>query len=294
MDASRGKYALDNEDRVTLRANRIEPHANLDTDSRSAKAQKIGEIMAQQRELRGSRVLEIGTGSGIIAAHLARMVGTDGEVVAVDVVDQLQIRNGFSFLKISGTKLPFDDESFDIVISNHVVEHVGERNDQLQHLRELRRVLKKDGCGYTAAPNRWAIVEPHFRLPFLSWLPNHRLKSAYVRLAHRGGDYDCEPLSYGSFASMLKAAGLTYVDHTVTAMRLMKKIESPDFLQSTLLATPTAIIRLLRPIIPTIVFVVGRDDRDASLNPESGSGHAKGGLARRIWATLHRRKRAGR
>ena len=64
-----------------------------------------------------------------------------------------------------------DDGSFDVVVSNHVVEHVGDREAQRTHLAELRRVLAADGLGYLATPTRWALVEPHFTVPLLSWPP---------------------------------------------------------------------------------------------------------------------------
>ena len=47
--------------------------------------------------------------------------------------------------------LPFRDDSFDLVISHHVIEHV---NDQLAHLLELKRVLKPEGRLYLGCPNK--------------------------------------------------------------------------------------------------------------------------------------------
>ena len=37
----------------------------------------------------------------------------------------------------------------------------------MKHLREIRRVLRRDGLAYLAVPNRWALVEPHYRLALL-------------------------------------------------------------------------------------------------------------------------------
>ena len=234
-----------------------QPHANLDIKSRLAKARKIEELLSRHCQIEGSRVLEIGTGSGVIAAHLASRVGAAGEVVAVDVVDQLQIRKGFRFVKVVDTYLPFEYESFDIVISNHVLEHVGDRNNQLHHLTEIRRVLRGAGWGYVAVPNRWAIIEPHFKLPMLSWIPP-MWRSSYMRLTGKGAIYDCNPPSYGSLAALLNAANLSYFDNTVAAARIMKRIENPGILSHLLLGIPAPIFLLLRPIIPTLIFLVRR------------------------------------
>jgi hypothetical protein len=48
---------------------------------------------------------------------------------------------------------------------------VGDLVDQRHHLSEVRRVMNPTGIGYIAVPNRWMLVEPHYRLAFLSWLP---------------------------------------------------------------------------------------------------------------------------
>jgi ubiquinone/menaquinone biosynthesis C-methylase UbiE len=148
-----------------------QPHAILDGDSRRLKAQKIARLVESARPLRGARLLDIGAGSGYIASNLREFVGAEGEVWAVDVNDQRRTNEGYRFKPVTGTELPFEDDSFDVVLSNHVIEHVGDRAAQLHHLGEIRRVLAPGGVCYLAVPNRWGLVEPHFRLPFLSWIP---------------------------------------------------------------------------------------------------------------------------
>ena len=66
-----------------------------------------------------------------------------------------------------------------------MIEHVGDESAQLHHLAELRRVLSKAGIGYLAVPNRWMVVEPHYRIAFLSWLPRG-WRSPYLRLLGKG------------------------------------------------------------------------------------------------------------
>jgi ubiquinone/menaquinone biosynthesis C-methylase UbiE len=112
-------------------------------------------------------LLEIGTGSGGIAHYFATHKSIRCDVAAVDVVDQRLLRDKFKFVLIEDTALPFANGSFDVVISNHVIEHVGNRDAQYHHLSEIHRVLKMDGVGYLAVPNRWMLVEPHYKLIFL-------------------------------------------------------------------------------------------------------------------------------
>jgi SAM-dependent methyltransferase len=230
-------------------------HAVLDAESRLRKSRKIEVIVRDHVELEGARVLDVGTGSGFIASLFHDAVGPRGEVWGVDTIDQRQILEGFRFKRVMSAHLPFDDESFDVVISNHVVEHVVEREDQLLHVKEIRRVLKADGVAYVATPNRWALIEPHFQLPLLSWLPPP-LRTAYLRAARRGTLYDCSPLSHSELTDLFRMAGVRFTDATVAAMRAMARVEETRPVTRWLLSAPDWLLRLGHPVVPTMVFLL--------------------------------------
>lgn len=65
--------------------------------------------------------------------------------------------------------LPFADRSFDYVVSNAVLEHVGGPDGAQRMISESRRVAR---IGYLhTTPNRWFPIEPHVMLPLIHWLP---------------------------------------------------------------------------------------------------------------------------
>jgi ubiquinone/menaquinone biosynthesis C-methylase UbiE len=89
---------------------------------------------------------------------------------------------GITFLKADGRDLPFADESFDVVHSSAVLEHVGSRENQMQFIRELTRVARR--AVFMTTPNRWFPVEVHTVLPFVHWLPAPWFRAILRQLGH--------------------------------------------------------------------------------------------------------------
>jgi ubiquinone/menaquinone biosynthesis C-methylase UbiE len=231
-----------------------QPHVALDLTSRNWKAEKIARLLDLQSRPQPIRLLEIGTGSGGIAHWFATHPSLRCDVTAVDVVDNRQVREGYAYRQVQGVELPFDDSSFDVVISNHVIEHVGDADAQHRHLVEVRRVMKSDGVGYLAVPNRWMLTEPHYQLKFLSWLP-HAWRTPYLRLMRKGSFYDCEPLQMKQLERMLATAGFCYRNLCIEAWRATFEIERPDSRAARVLrAMPDALLSPLRRLIPTLIY----------------------------------------
>jgi len=200
------------------------------------------------------RILEIGCGSGGIAHYFATHPTLSCNVTAIDVHDNRQICEGYDFYTVVGTELPFANNSFDLVITNHVIEHVGEYAQQLQHVKEIARVLTITGQCYLAVSNRWMLIEPHYSLKFLSWWPK-RWRSKYLKPWNKGDFYDCEPFSLGALEKLLDETQFNYTNLSVEATRVTFDLEKPDSAITKLITkTPTKILSLFKPIIPTLIY----------------------------------------
>lgn len=198
-------------------------------------------------------MLEVGTGTGGIAHYFGTHADLDCSVDAVDTVDGRRIVEGYRFHRVNGTDLPFADDSFDVILSNHVVEHVGEYPEQVAHLSELHRVMAPNGIGYLAVPNRWMLVEPHYRLAFLSWLPR-RWRTPYLRISGKGSRYDCEPLEAREVEAMLAAVGFRFESLCVRALREWTMIERTGALSRLSAGLPDSLLLPFQRAFPTLIY----------------------------------------
>ena len=88
-----------------------------------------------------------------------------------------------------GGIFPFDDKHFDIVWSNAVIEHVGNRKKQITFLKELHRVGKKV---FFTTPNKFFPVEVHTRIPLLHILLGKKQFDWFLKIINKKwarGDY---------------------------------------------------------------------------------------------------------
>jgi len=159
--------------------------------SREIKAEKILRILREELpDVRSCSLLDIGCSQGQITGRVAKefqfVVGIDQDW------EPETAGKGFHFVQADGCKLPIRSSRLDVVLLNHVLEHVPSSEELLE---EAWRVLKPHGLIYLACPNRYSLIEPHYRLPFLSWFPR-RLADLYVRLAGRGSRYMDQLPSY--------------------------------------------------------------------------------------------------
>jgi SAM-dependent methyltransferase len=103
-----------------------------------------------------------------------------GQVTALGLHDGSSFRLRYptvTYVQGDACALPFADGAFDVVFSNAVIEHVGDRERQRAFVREALRVGNRV---FLTTPNRWFPIEVHTRLPLVHWLPD--------RVAHRAYD----------------------------------------------------------------------------------------------------------
>jgi hypothetical protein len=72
-------------------------------------------------------------------------------------------------LQCDGREIPLKNNSFDIVISNATIEHVGNKRNQTKFIKEAVRLSKK--LVFISTPNRYFPIDFHTLIPLIHWFP---------------------------------------------------------------------------------------------------------------------------
>jgi SAM-dependent methyltransferase len=108
-----------------------------------------------------------------------------GNLIALGIAEPKRFHVRYPDVKVveyDGVTFPFEDNAFDVVWSNAVLEHVGDRDRQLQFIREIKRVSTR---AFITTPNRYFPLEIHTRTPLLHLFPSPMF-DAYLRVIGKG------------------------------------------------------------------------------------------------------------
>jgi ubiquinone/menaquinone biosynthesis C-methylase UbiE len=111
--------------------------------------ESLGNIVKELGIEPGYRVLDIGSGTGVLVPFLIAELGDEGEIVALDfsaeMLLQAQAKNFppiVGFAQADVLAIPLPDNSVDMAICNSAFPHFG---DKVKALQEIARVLKSSG-----------------------------------------------------------------------------------------------------------------------------------------------------
>lgn len=100
-------------------------------------------------------VLDVACGSGygsnyLMSKDARRVIGGDRAQEAIAQAKQYHKKDGIEFILLDATRLPYKDDSFDVIVSFETIEHIP---DYEKYLSECRRVLKDGGTFICSTPN---------------------------------------------------------------------------------------------------------------------------------------------
>lgn len=155
---------LSHEEMIGLQA---EHHEIVDEDDLPTADQYVLHLMHSAayrhaaRVVEGKSVLDLGCntgyGSNILSVPAKSVVGVDVSERAVTLAQQKYVGANIEFQVIDGTRIPFEDDSFDIVTCFQLIEHLVEYDG---FISELKRVLRTDGIVIFTTPNALLRLDP--------------------------------------------------------------------------------------------------------------------------------------
>lgn len=148
---------------------------------RKRRAFHIEKIVRSIFERRGRcRILDVGGSEEYWSIFDEEFFESYNISVTLLNLEELPVRSQI-FTSVRGDGCALSDmgpDSFDLVHSNSVIEHVGDWDRMLSFAAEVKRV---GGTYYVQTPNYWFPIEPHFGLPFFHWLPEPLRVSLQLR-----------------------------------------------------------------------------------------------------------------
>jgi len=175
-----------------------------DVEGRTQKFEKIISVLRNFHS-GGQSVycLDIGCSNGIITSSLADYfaitIPIDIDQEAIQYAESQYSSPHVHFLFGDAMPIPFKENSIDIVVCNHIYEHV----PQVERLMVETRILREEGCCYFSAGNKYVLIERHYQLPFLSWIPKS-IAHFYIRLVGKGDFYHEEHRSLRGLRQLVK------------------------------------------------------------------------------------------
>jgi SAM-dependent methyltransferase len=230
--------------------------AMRDEGGRRRKAAKILAVLRHvlgRSDLAGLTVADVGCSQGFIADELAGAGAATTYGIDIDVpgltVAQSRFGDRVRFVCAAGESLPLADATVDVAVFNHIYEHVV---DPEAVLADVRRVLKPDGVLYLGLGNRLGVMEPHYRLPFLSYLPP-AAADRYVRALRRADHYHERFRTRRGLRQLL--AGWHVLDYTLPVLAEPTVFAGDELVPDAVTRLPERALAAMLPLLPTYLWV---------------------------------------
>jgi len=122
-------------------------------------------------------------------------------------------------LQCDGREIPLKNNSFDIVISNATIEHVGNKRNQTKFIKEAVRLSKK--LVFISTPNRYFPIDFHTLIPLIHWFPKkiHRFILKKIGLDFFSKESNLNLLSDNELSNICQ--NLKIKNYTISKIRIL-------------------------------------------------------------------------
>ena len=233
--------------------------AMLDEAKRRQKAAKILAVVRHalgRPDLTGLRALDVGCSAGFIADELAK-AGAQTTGVDIDEPGLARARERFGdrvdFRYAKGEALPFEDGSMDVVVFNHIYEHVV---DPGAVVADIRRVLARKGRSTSASATGSRSSSRTTRCRSCPGCPSAQ-PTATCRLTRRGQHYYEHYYSRAGLRRLFAAFDVW--DYTLPVLADAKAFAGDDLIPGWVARVPEPVLTAAIPAVPTYIWVAFKE-----------------------------------
>lgn len=234
----------------------------LDAEYKRAKVEKMLAILRDANVISDDKngiAIDVGCSGGFfthgLAEYFQQVIGLDIDTHALSLAAKNNSTPNLGYVAADSLTIPLPDNSIKLVICNHVYEHVP---DPEVLFSEIFRILQSDGICYLGSASCLTIIEPHYHLPFLSWLPKP-IAHWYMRCTGKGNYYYENLRTYWGIKKLIKRFNVC--DYTLRILQDPDKYAARDLIPKNgiLDNIPLWIWKALYWILPTYIFVLKKN-----------------------------------
>lgn len=229
----------------------------FDVEIRTKKALKVLSIINDfKSNTDGLTLLDVGCSSGIMteiySKYFSKTIGIDIDKSAIDFAINNFDQKNLKFFNISYNNSELVKKKFDVITCSHIYEHVDDPQDLMDTIYNL---LNPGGICLFIAGNKLKFIEPHFKLPFLSYMPS-KLGNLYIKLMKRDGEFYQKHLSFFKLKKLVKK--FIVHDYTIKTIKDPTRFLSDDLIKNNSVKQLFYLIvsRLFYFIVPTYIWIL--------------------------------------
>lgn len=146
----------------------------------------VHSLISKNLSLKNLTILDLGSGEGgtsWVFSEKFFLISCDYNLIRLKRHSDNFDKINYVRINSDATKLPFRNNSYDLIILQDVIEHI----EQVHFLiEEIIRTLKPNGQVYLSTPNKFSlfniISDPHWGLPFLALFSRHIIRNFYLKI----------------------------------------------------------------------------------------------------------------
>ena len=229
----------------------------FDVEIRTKKALKALSIINDFKiNTDGLTLLDVGCSSGIMteiySKSFSKTMGIDIDKSAIDFAKNNFDQENLEFFNISYDSPELLKKKFDVITCSHIYEHVDDPQVLMDTIYDL---LNPGGICLFIGGNKLKIIEPHFKLPFLSYMPS-KLGNLYIKLMRKDGEYYQKHLSFFNLKKLVEK--FIVHDYTIKTIKDPTRFLSDDLIKNNSFKQIFYLIvsKLFYFIIPTYIWIL--------------------------------------